>query len=169
MTDKSTEIKLREALERLINRTPNTIGFKRKVQANKPYQITKSGVEKEAELSNNCLRHYPEILIDIAKAEAERVHGKSQLSENISESDIMSSPIYQQLESKLKRSEEAKKKLKIDLKKLKEELDLKDKALNEKVVELDEVISSMWALIPRDEQRKLMIQKTENILDFKRS
>ena len=168
MITKSTEVKLREALERLIKRTPNTRAFKRKVEANKPFSITKSGVEKEAELSNGSLKHYPNIIQDIVNAEAERVHGKSQFSKDISESDIKSSAIYKQLELKLKRMEDVKKKLAIDVKKLKEECERKDRALNEKVAELDEVISSMWALIPRDEQRQLVIKKAENIVNFKK-
>ncbi|MCG9553559.1 hypothetical protein L1D16_21215 [Vibrio sp. Isolate31] len=168
MTTKSTEERLREALERLKTRTPNTKSFKQKVKANKPLRITNSGVEKEAGLSNGCLKRYPNIASEIQAAEAERVHGGSSLSQEISVDDVKSSAIYKQLEAKLIRVEKAKKEAEAKVKDLAEERDRKDAALNEKVAEIDELITSMWELIPRDQQREVFIEKAENIVRFEK-
>ncbi|ELA7286603.1 hypothetical protein Q9885_001700 [Vibrio parahaemolyticus] len=168
MTTKSTESRLREALERLKSRTPNTKSFKQKVKANKPLRITNSGVEKEAGLSNGCLKRYPNLVSDIQEAEAARIHGGLCSSQEISLDEVKSSAIYKQLEAKLSRIEKAKKEAEAKVKELKEELDRKDAALNEKVAEVDELITSMWALIPREQQKVVIIEKAENILRFKK-
>jgi hypothetical protein len=168
MTTKSTEDRLREALERLKTRTPNTKSFKQKVKANKPLRITNSGVEKEAELSNGCLKRYPDIANEIQAAEAERVHGGNSSSREIPVDDIKSSAVYKQLEAKLSRVEKAKRKAEAKVKELTEERDRKDAALNEKVAEIDELITSMWELIPIDQQREVIIEKAENIVRFQK-
>ncbi|EJS2611387.1 hypothetical protein NW622_004028 [Vibrio alginolyticus] len=51
---------------------------------------------------------------------------------------------------------------------LNEECDRKDTALNEKIAEIDELITSMWQQIPREAQRSLIIEKAENIVRFRK-
>lgn len=166
MTKKSTENRLHEALQRLITRTPNAKEFWLKVQAGKPLRITKSGVEKEAGLSNGALKHYPSIVEDIEEAEAIRVHGGSRTSQDLDTDDVKASPLYKQLEEKLESVNKAKKAAEATVSELREECYRKDAALNEKTAELDEVIASMWELIPREQQRESIIEKMENIVRF---
>ncbi|WP_432490420.1 hypothetical protein, partial [Flavonifractor plautii] len=109
-----------------------------------------------AGLSNGCLKHYPDIVSEIEEAEAVRVQGGSSSSQEISVDDVKSSAIYKQLEAKLSRVEKAKKEAEATVKELREECSRKDDALNEKVAELDEVITSMWELIPREQQREVI-------------
>ncbi|EJG0497552.1 hypothetical protein DFX49_RS20865, partial [Vibrio parahaemolyticus] len=150
MTKKSTETQLRQAFERLKANTPTNRKYQLKVKANKPLRITKSGVEKEAGLSNGALKHYPELIREIEDAEAERIHGSSDSQQELAVDDVKSSPIYKQLEAKLERCEEERKKAKITIARLSEECDRKDAALNEKIAEIDELITSMWQQIPRE-------------------
>lgn len=161
----TTESRLLDALERLVSKKPNTRQFQKRLKENKPLKITKSGVEKEAGLSNGSTKHYPDIILKIEKAEAERLHG-SQTSRS---DDIRSSALYKQLEAKLERALKGKKEAEVKVDELKEECERKDRALNEKISEVDELITSMWKLIPQETLKGSIIKDAENIIPFKKS
>ncbi|CAI4165622.1 hypothetical protein ALT1545_40012 [Alteromonas macleodii] len=86
MTDKaelsSTERQLRDALARLVHQKPINRELKQKLKANK-LKIVVSNVEKEAGLSNGSARRYPETKALIESAEANRVHGVSNVSDTV--------------------------------------------------------------------------------------
>ncbi|MGF1837147.1 hypothetical protein [Vibrio atlanticus] len=173
MTANSTEAQLRDALNRLIMRRPITKANLLKVQAGKPLKITNSSVEKEAGKGNGALRHYPKLREDIETAEAERVYSSSNpsdissgSSEKITIEEVKSSPIYKKIQEELAKEVSARKSAEADVLDLKEECARKDAALNEKSAELDEVIASMWELIPRDSQRTVLIQKLNKVISF---
>ncbi|WP_299140986.1 hypothetical protein [uncultured Vibrio sp.] len=166
MTNLSTEARLREALERLKNNSPITQGHKAKLRANKPLKINKSSVEKEAGLSNGATKHYPNLINDIENAEADRLHGDKGAIVALTSRDVKASPLYQQLEAKLEKAKAARKAAEDRVLELKAECNRKDIALNEKIIEIDELIASLWELIPRDTQRSLVVKKAENIVRF---
>ncbi|CAH7216317.1 hypothetical protein VCHA54P496_20391 [Vibrio chagasii] len=168
MTVKTVKQDLDEALDRLINRTPITKANLQRVQAGKPLKISVSGVELEAGRGNGAARHYPTLLKEIREAEEDRVSGSPRSSEEVSDEVVMSSSLYKDLEKKLEKTDRKKRKAEATILELREECKRKDAALNEKSAELDEIIASMWEHVPRDAQRALLIEKTENIIRFQK-
>jgi hypothetical protein len=111
MTDKaelsSTERQLRDALARLVHQKPINRELKQKLKANK-LKIVVSNVEKEAGLSNGSARRYPETKALIESAEANRVHGVS----NVSDTVVRGHPLHIKAKEDLDKAKKEIKKLK---------------------------------------------------------
>ncbi|CAM3154714.1 hypothetical protein VIOR103205_14385 [Vibrio ordalii] len=166
MTDRtelsSTEKQLREALKRLIDKQPTHRELKRKLSANK-LKIVVANVEKEAGLSNGAAKRYPETKKMIEGAEAERIHGSSDVSGEV----VRAHPIY------IKAREEVKK--------LKAELEQKDgrlahykELLKSQAARMHQMNVAMWNNIPEENKHVEVIidvqdmGSQDNILAFKK-
>ena len=78
----TTEKQLRDALERLVAQNPTNIGLRQKLKANK-LKLVVSNVEKEAGLANGAAKRYPKTKALIESAEANRIHGASNVSDTV--------------------------------------------------------------------------------------
>lgn len=171
MIDKSqlnpTEKQLMAALERLIAQQPTNRELKQKLK-DKKLKIVVSNVEKEAGLSNGAAKHYPNIKELIEGAEAERIHGAS----NIADDAVRTQPLYVKAKEDLVKA-------KAEIKKLKAELTLKDEKIKryqglikEQAVRTHQMNVAMWDNIPSENKRiqiMLDVQKNSgenNVVDF---
>lgn len=172
MTDKKvlspTEKQLRAALERLIAQQPTNRELKQKLRANK-LKIVVSNVEKEAGLSNGAAKHYPNIKAFIESAEAERIHGAS----NVADAVIRIQPLYVKAKDDLAKAKDEIKKLRAELELKNEKLDNYKKLLKEQSVRMHQMNVAMWDDIPEENKHiKLMLNvqsmgNQSNVLDFK--
>ena len=166
MTDKaelsSTERQLRDALARLVHQKPINRELKQKLKANK-LKIVVSNVEKEAGLSNGSARRYPETKALIESAEANRVHGVS----NVSDTVVRGHPLHIKAKEDL---DKAKK----EIKKLKREIGDYKKRLKSQAVRMHQMTVAMWEHMPEEcKHIELMIDvettgATGNVLEFKK-
>lgn len=173
MADKSglssTERQLRDALTRLVDQKPINKELKQKLKANK-LKIVVSNVEKEAGLSNGSARRYPEIKALIEGAEATRVHGEGNVSDNV----VRSHPLHIKAKEGLDKAKQEIKKLKEDIEKKEQKLGDYKKRLKSQAVRMHEVTVAMWKHIPEEcKHIELMIdvEKTEatsNVREFKK-
>lgn len=165
----STERQLRDALARLVDQKPINRELKQKLKANK-LKIVVSNVEKEAGLSNGSARRYPEIKALIEGAEATRVHGASNVSDNV----IRSHPLHIKAKEDLDKAKKEIKKLKDEIEKKEQKLEDYKKRLKSQAVRIHEVTVAMWKHIPEEcKHIELMTDMektglTNNILEFKK-
>lgn len=164
----STEKQLRDALQRLVDKRPTNRELKQKLKANK-LKIIVSNVEKEAGLSNGAAKRYPVTKEMIENAEGERLYGKSDVPDAV----IRAHPLYKKEKDKLEKA-------RAEIKKLKAELELKGKKLQnykecikEQAVRMHQMNVAMWGQIPDEKKHvELMIDvqnmgMNSNVLDFK--
>lgn len=173
MTDKaelsSTERQLRDALARLVDQKPINRELKQKLKANK-LKIVVSNVEKEAGLSNGSARRYPETKALIESAEANRVHGVS----NVSDTVVRGHPLHIKAKEDLDKAKKEIKKLKREIEKKEEKLGDYKKRLKSQAVRMHQMTVAMWEHMPEEcKHIELMIDvettgATGNVLEFKK-
>lgn len=165
----TTEKQLRDALERLVAKKPNNIGLKQKLKANK-LKLVVSNIEKEAGLSNGAAKRYPKIKVLIESAEANRIHGAS----NVSDIVIRSHPLYLKAKEDLTKAKKEIKKLNSELEKKEEKLKYYKGRLKSLAVQMHQMTAAMWMHIPEEEKHvEIMINaegkgSESSVLKFKK-
>lgn len=166
-----TEKRLRDALQRLVDQKPANRELKQKLKVNK-LKINVSNVEKEAEFTNGTAKRsrYPKLIEDIENAEATRVHGESNVPDEV----IRAHPLYIKAATNLEKASAEVKKLKTALGQKDESLERYKELLKSQAVRMHQMNVAMWEHIPDEKKHvEVMIDVQDtgtqsNVLNFKR-
>ena len=121
-------------------------------------------------LSNGSARRYPETKALIESAEANRVHGVS----NVSDTVVRGHPLHIKAKEDLDKAKKEIKKLKREIEKKEEKLGDYKKRLKSQAVRMHQMTVAMWEHMPEEcKHIELMIDvettgATGNVLEFKK-
>lgn len=161
-----TKQELREALSRLVAKSPENIELKQRLLSGKVIKINNANVEKEAGKANQALKHHPDVKEEIETEESKRLFG-SVNTEPVG--SIKDDPLYKQQKQRLDNALTAKKKLNEEKSELQDEVARKDELLKLHVTKMDEIMAAMWDAIPAEEieNRTTSAKQIANILYIK--
>lgn len=142
----NTKDELRRALDRLRQGKPQHIKLRQRLLDGKVIKINAANVEMEAGKGNAALKRHTDVKNEIFKAENERKYG-STLAKTLVKDDSK----FKELESKLNKVLEERKKLKLDKRNLNTELAIKDEVIKLQATKMDEMTTALWAAIPPNE------------------
>ncbi len=166
-----TEKRLRQALQRLIDQKPTNRELKQKLKVNK-LKINVSNVEKEAEFTNGTAKRsrYPKLIEDIENAEATRVHGESDVADEV----VRDHPLYIKATTNLEKASAEVKKLRAELEQKDETLNHYKELLKSQAVRMHQMNVAMWEHIPDEKKHVEVIIDVQdmgsqsNVIDFKK-